>query len=116
MTMNNPQITFRNLDPSDSIASIIQGKSEKLGQFCERIMSCHVMIEAPHRHHHKGRLYHVRIDLTVPGEAIVVNHEGAPDPAHEDVYVAISDAFDAAKRQLKAYVQRRRSPEIRDQA
>jgi hypothetical protein len=42
----------------------------------------------------------VRIDLTVPGAELVVSRDPELDHGHEDVYVAIRDAFDAARRQL----------------
>jgi len=45
----------------------------------------------------------VRIDIGVPGNEIVVNRDN-----HEDVYVALRDAFDAAKRQLDDYSRRLR--------
>ena len=56
-------------------------------------------------HHHKGNLYHVRIDISVPGDEIVVSREPHKDHSHEDAYVTIRDAFDAAKRQLDGYEQ-----------
>jgi hypothetical protein len=55
-------------------------ESEKLDKFYDRIMRCDVVVEAHHKHHHKGNLYHVRIDLTVPGSELVVNRE--PDEHH----------------------------------
>lgn len=115
-SMNRPQITFRNMDPSDTIVYIVQKKAEKLGHFFDKIMSCHVIIEAPHRRHTKGTLYHVRIEIAVPGEEIVVNHDGHDNHAYEDAFVAVSDAFDAATRKLLAHVHRRRSPEPRAHA
>ena len=39
----------------------------KLEEFFSRITSCRVVVEAPHRHHKSGELFHVRIDLGVPG-------------------------------------------------
>ena len=36
-------------------------------------MGCRVIVEAPHRHHRKGKAYEVRIDLTVPGGELVIN-------------------------------------------
>jgi ribosome-associated translation inhibitor RaiA len=59
-----------------------------------------VVVEAPHRQHKKGTLYHIRVDLTLPGEEIVVDRD-PDDHAHEDVYIAIRDAFEAVRRQLK---------------
>jgi len=102
------QITFRNLDPSEAMETQIRKKAEKLDQVCDDIMSCRVMVEAQHRHHHKGNIYHTRIDITVPDKELVVSRDPSDNHAHEDAYVAIRDAFDAARRQLEDYVQRRR--------
>jgi ribosomal subunit interface protein len=97
------QITFRDIPHSDAVEAAIREKAEKLDQFFERIMACRVMVEAPHSHHHQGGLYHIRIDLTVPGNELVVSRSPSEHQAHEDIYVAIRDAFDAAKRQLQEY-------------
>jgi cold shock CspA family protein len=40
----------------------------------------------------------------VPGGEIVVNRNHPLDHAHEDVYVAMRDSFDAARRQLEDHV------------
>src|SRR5690606_22918580 len=55
------------------------------------------------QHHHQGRPFRVSIDLRVPGKEIVANRDH-----HEDVYVALRDAFDAAKRQLEETVRLQR--------
>ncbi|HUU24039.1 MAG TPA: HPF/RaiA family ribosome-associated protein, partial [Methyloceanibacter sp.] len=62
--------------------------------------------EAPHRHHHKGKLYSVHIDISVPGKDLVVDRAKPLDHAHEDVYLAVRDAFNAAVRQLEDYTRR----------
>lgn len=109
VTMKIPlQITFRNLEPSDAIEAKIRAKSEKLERFAEDIMSCRVIVEAPHKHHHKGVTYAVKIDITLPGTEIIADRHPDQHHAHEDVYVAIRDAFDAAYRQLEDYVRERR--------
>jgi len=94
------QINFRDIPHSDAIEARVREKADKLDKFYDRIMTCSVMIEAPHGHHHKGNLYHIRIDLTVPNGEIVINRDPGDHHAHEDVYVAIRDAFDAARRKL----------------
>jgi hypothetical protein len=48
--------------------------------------------------HRQGTIYHVRVDLTAPGGEVVVNREPGEDHTHEDLHVAIRDAFDAARR------------------
>jgi ribosomal subunit interface protein len=102
------QISFRNMDPSPAIETVVREKAAKLDRFFERIVSCDVTIEAPHRHHHKGKLYKVRIDIGMPGNDVHVNQEGPKNQAHEDVYVAIRDAFDAAVRQLEDHARKLR--------
>lgn len=102
------QITLRQLSPSEAVETAIREKVQKLSEFSDDIMSCRVMVELPHRHNHKGKLYHIRIYLTLPHEQIVVKRDPRQHTAHEDIYVAIRDAFDAAKRQLQDYVRRRR--------
>lgn len=102
------QITFRDIPHSDAIEAAIQEKAAKLEQFYDRIMSCRVIIEAPHGHRHKGNLYHVRVELTVPDGELVVSRAPKEHKAHEDAYVAIRDAFDAARRQLQDYARKQR--------
>lgn len=102
------QISFRNMDPSPSIEEVVREKAAKLERFFDRIVSCNVTIEAPHRHQHKGKLYKVRVDIGMPGKDVHVNQGGPKNQAHEDVYVAIRDAFDAAVRQMEDNARRLR--------
>jgi len=102
------QITFRDIPPSEFVEARIQEKTKKLEQFYDQIISTRVVVESPHSHQHKGNLFHVCIDITVPDGELVVNRAPKDHHAHEDVYVAIRDAFDAAKRQLQEYSRKRR--------
>ncbi len=101
------QVTFRNMDASAAVEADIRDKAAKLDQYCGDIMSCRVVVEFLHRHHHQGNLFHVRIDITVPDEELVVSRTPEEHHAHEDVYVAVRDAFNAATRQLQDYNARR---------
>ena len=109
------QITFRNLDHSDAIESAVREKANKLEEFFDHIISCHAVIESPHKHHQKGRHYQVKLSLSVPGKDIVVRRAPDKHDAHEDPYVAIRDAFDAAKRQLRDYVARMKDHGVPDE-
>jgi len=100
------QVSFRNMDRSDAVEAAVREAAGKLERFHDRITGCHVLIEAPHRRHQQGKLYHVRVDVLVPGGEVVVNRDPPEHHAHEDVYVAIRDAFDAARRRLEDYVRR----------
>lgn len=102
------QITFRNMGHSDAVEAKIREKAAKLEKFAEHITSCRVIIEAPHQHHHQGKLFNVKVDITLPGKEIIADRHPDEHHAHEDAYVAIRDAFDAARRQLEDYVRRRR--------
>lgn len=95
------QISFRGMDTSPATETLIRERAEKLERFHDRITGCRVVVEAHHRHQRKGRIYHVRVDLTIPGHEIVVGRERDEDHSHEDITVAVRDAFDAARRQLE---------------
>jgi ribosomal subunit interface protein len=90
------QITFRGIAHSDALEAHIRQKAEKLEEFHSRIISCRVTVEKFRKHHQQGRQFRVSIDLRVPGKEIVANRDH-----HEDVNVALRDAFDTAKRQLE---------------
>jgi cold shock CspA family protein len=127
------QITFKNMPPSEAVEAHIREAAQKLESFYDRIMGCRVLVEAPHHHHRKGKQYHVRIDLTVPGGEVVIKraprriadrslhaqkYPGDPElaesrelskyAAHDEIRLAIRDAFDAARRKLQDYARRRR--------
>ncbi|MEW6127223.1 MAG: HPF/RaiA family ribosome-associated protein [Acidobacteriota bacterium] len=120
------QITFRNMQSSDAIEALIRDRAAKLENYYNRILGCRVLVEVPNRHHLRGRHRHIKIDLVVPDEELVINHEpnlhakkkqleneeyskseewNAP---HKDIKVAIREAFDVAKRRLLDYAQRKR--------
>lgn len=90
------QITMRDMDRSDALDTAIQEHAAKLEQFHSRITRCKVTVEQMHKHHQQGKHFAVKIDLRVPGREIVATHDH-----DEDVYIAVRDAFDSAKRQLE---------------
>ena len=96
--MQPVQITIRDLPNSLALEDHIRRKAEKLSQFCQKIQSCRIVITIPQKHKHQGKLFCVRIDLTVPGKELAVNRK-----MDEDVYIAIRDAFHALQRRLETY-------------
>ena len=119
------QITFRNVQRSTAVANVIESEMAKLQRYFDRLTSCRVIVEAPNRHHRSGDPFHIRIDLDVPREKIVIKHSPAlrcaiaraagkslkhlePDVPHKDVYLAVRDAFTAARRRLEVYSRRLR--------
>jgi hypothetical protein len=121
-----PTITFRDVERTEALEADITTRLHKLEKYCPSIVGCRVLVEPVQRHHDAGNRYHVRIDLTVPGEEIVISHEaglhgtrkqietervsksGEMAPVRKHVHVAIREAFDAARRRLQDYVRRRR--------
>jgi ribosomal subunit interface protein len=101
--MQPVQIVIRDMPNSHALEDHIRKKAEKLNHYYDRIGSCRIVIDVPQKHKRHGRLFCVRIDLTVPGRELVVNRK-----LDEDVYVAIRDAFHALLRQLESYSCKRR--------
>lgn len=98
------QMTFRGMETSEALAEHIREEAGKLEQFFAGIVGCHVVIEELHRHRPHGNPFHVRVDVHVPGREIVVGGE-AGERGHEDAYVAVSEAFETARRQLQHYAE-----------
>jgi ribosome-associated translation inhibitor RaiA len=90
------QITVLNLPRSEALEARVRKMAEKVEKFHARIVSCRVSIEELRRHRSKGRLFHVRVALRVPGREIVSNHRHDKDP-----YLALRDSFLSLRRQLE---------------
>lgn len=121
-----PVITFRGMDRSEALESEISARINGLETYYRAIMGCRVLVELAQRHHEVGNHYHVRIDLTVPGDEIIVAHDASlhaaaqdleeerarkadePDPERKHALVAIREAFDIARRRLQDYGRRQR--------
>ena len=101
------QVLFKDIDHSDAVEQRIRQNAEKLAQFFPKIKHCRVVVETQHHQHH-GNLYNIKIDISVPQKEIIVNQSQHDNQAHEDIYVAIRDSFNAAKRQLEDYVRKLR--------
>jgi ribosome-associated translation inhibitor RaiA len=93
------------LAPSHSVARDVAHRARELEAEFPRIVSCRVSIALPHRHRQQGRRFRVNVNMGIPGRHAVAGRTDE-DPAHEDVYVAIRDAFRAARRQLEEHVDR----------
>lgn len=103
------QVVFERIEPSEVIEARIRHEAAELEKFCERITAMRVVVGKAQHRHHKGDTYHARIHVTVPGAPdVVVSRDPAEAGEHEDIDVAISDAFAAARRQLQDVVRERR--------
>ena len=100
------QITFRNMPVSDAVDAKIRERAAALEKFFPDIVACKVVVESTARGQRKGRVYYLRIALTVPGREIVAKRHAEAKHSHEDIYVAVRDAFDEIRRQLEDYSRR----------
>jgi ribosomal subunit interface protein len=95
------QLSFHEVAHSESVELHVRKRAAKLDQFFDRVTSCRVAVEAPHRHRHYGKRYRVRIDITIPGHEIAIARNPAQNLKHEDLHATIDDAFDDAERRLE---------------
>lgn len=95
------QIAFRHMASSPALEARIRERAEEIERFFARILSCHVVVECRHPRRLQGNLFQVQVVLKVPGREIVAGRDSGADHAHEDPYVAVRDAFDAARRRLE---------------
>ena len=116
------QITFRNMRVSTALEQEIHSRAAWLETFHPGIIGCRVLLDIPHRHRQHGRPIVVRIELSLPGEDVIVNHEPAliardrmevrkseeVDGAHKDARVALHEAFDIARRRVEEFARRQR--------
>ena len=102
------QVEFRNLEHSDAIEASVLERAQVFERFAKDLLRCKVTVASPHKHHGKGNLYHVSVEMHLAGAEIVVNRNSDANHAHEDVYVAIRDAINAAARKLQDHVRVRR--------
>lgn len=97
------QITFHGLAHSPALEAAIRERAAKLDRFHPHVMSCRAVVEEVARHKNQGKEFAVRLDIKVAGGEVAVNRE-----RNEDAFVAVRDAFDAARRQLEDLARRQR--------
>lgn len=98
------QVTFRDMVPLPSLEGEIRAHAAKLERFVPDLMSCNVVVEASANRHRQGHVYAVKIDVRVPGTEVFAGER----QAHEEIGVAMREAFDAMARRLEDYARKRR--------
>ena len=99
-------VVFNNMEPSQAVEERVREKVARIAKKFDRLTHVRVVIDAPHRHQQRGKIYQVKIDLGIPGRASLLVNKPSEDHAHEDIYAALRDAFLAAERQLQDEVDR----------
>jgi cold shock CspA family protein/ribosome-associated translation inhibitor RaiA len=104
------KVICREFDLSEAMSDAIDKHIEKLEDYSKDLMHCEIVVTAPHRHHHKGKIYHINIRIHTRNGDIIVNHQPEKNHAHEDFYVSLRDSFRAARRMVEDHARKLRGP------
>ncbi len=95
------QIASRDVELSPAERELIRAEAAKIESFWDRIVSCRVLVEVPHRRGHSGRSYRVRIEVNLPGGELVVTRQ-----PQAQLLDAVQAAFKAAARRVQDRVRK----------
>jgi hypothetical protein len=94
------RITFHGFAPSEPARVEVRAWLVRLGALTAPMTGGEVAIEALDQGRSERR-YRVRMELTMPAGAVLVGSDHPANLPHEDVYVAIRNAFRGARRELE---------------
>lgn len=100
---SNADVVFRDVDHSPALAFTINKKLEKLARYTDSIIHSRVVLESPHKHKHKGKLYRASIEIGLKGSPVTVSQDNT------SMHIAVREAFNAAERKLKAACDKQKS-------
>ena len=101
------EISYRGVDKTDEIETLVRDKASRLDKFCDHINRCDVIIEQPNHAQHSGSPFRVRIDVTVsPNHELVADEKPIKHEMHEPLSKVVNDAFKTMERQLKELTDR----------
>ena len=112
------ELAFHNLDHSDAMERRIHERLDRLEGRFDRITSCRVVVEAPHRNAaHEPQHYRVRVEITAPGNIDAVADSNGRDPDtgrfSDDPYLTINQVFHSVEKQLRAELGKMQAKERR---
>ena len=96
------RITFDGLNASEAPRIEVRAWLDRLGALTAPMTGGHVAIESIVQSR-KERRYHVHMELTMPAGVVIVELDHPSNGVDEDLYVAIRNAFRAARRELDLY-------------
>lgn len=98
-------VTFRDVEPSDAIQSLVEEQKKSLRDQFGNITSCRVTVGRSNKHHRHGDVFEVRIELHVPRADFVAERSSGPA---DDVYGTINAAFADLRARLQQHYERAR--------
>ncbi|RDI37575.1 HPF/RaiA family ribosome-associated protein [Aquicella lusitana] len=99
--MSSLQITVRSISDSPTIEYHIRKHFAKLNRIYSKISNCRVIIDVPQNHKHKGKIFSVSIDITIPGKELISRKQS------QNLYIAIRNSFAAIEKLLEKHIKRK---------
>jgi ribosome-associated translation inhibitor RaiA len=92
-------LRFIGLKPSEAVESAVHARIGHLESLCPDVTAWRVTVQQQHAPDTQGRPFAVRVEVILPRQEVAFTrvHD-------EDVYVALRDAFDAARRNMETLV------------
>lgn len=106
------QVVFRNFPLTLALRTAVYQRVLRLQKAYGRILRCTVTVGYPQHRHRVGNPVNVRLALLFPRGQAITTHALSPSLAHPSVEIALRDAFNAARKQLRKQVDRRRGREL----
>jgi putative sigma-54 modulation protein len=97
--MQSLVLTFHGIERSGAVEARIRGISARLRRCHDRITYCHVTVEGG-LDQSVGTVA-AKIHISVPGAQIHADSINPDGVRHTDVFLALRDAYDSARRQLR---------------
>lgn len=96
------QIEFDDFGHCAAVDAYIREEIQSLEPYGELIASARVIVARPQHRYRFSKTYEVRIHLATPDASEICVHGNSPIVAvDEDIYVAIDDAFEIARRRAQ---------------
>ena len=99
---SHAEVVYRDFDSSPALNETINKRIAKLHRFSDSILHSRVVLNSPHNHKHKGKLFRASIELDMKGSPLLVSNDD------ESVHIAIRDAFQTMERKLKESVSKKK--------
>lgn len=103
-------VRFVDSETSPAVVQQIEDHLLKLSRLYNRIVDCRVAVGIPHKR--ATRAFSVHVQLDVPGKRIAASREPGPLEDHNDIQLAVSDAFHKITRQLEDFLRARQQQKV----
>lgn len=104
------QITYKGLDSSPSLETLIRERAERLERHHSHVIGCRVAVEVPHRSPDSGKTaIAIAVEVEVAGRNMIVGKsETERRELKNDHTAVVARAFEAVQRQLEDSIRSKR--------